>query len=296
MQEPLLFGQPLSLLFLYFLFYSFLGWAMETAYCSVLQKRFAIRGFLYGPICPIYGVGALMMVLFFKPLTGNLVLFYLVSTVSMSAWEYFVGWFLETTTHMKYWDYSNHRFNLHGRISLFVCLWWGLLSYLTIFHIHPRVAELFDGLPALPRQIIALVLFAVLAADAAATIHHLALAAKVMKKLDQAADELAVQAALARAEMRDRLSDAREELEAAIAEARAGRSERLARLQAEQPRLWARYEQLQERSERYTRHFRRAYQKLSSARYPHALRDLKLDAQAIRQRAAQRRKARKSED
>lgn len=292
MPEPLLFGQPLSLLFLYFICYSFLGWAMETTYCSVLQKRFVVRGFLYGPICPIYGVGALMMVLFFKPLTGNLVLFYLVSTVSMSAWEYFVGWFLETTTHMKYWDYSNHRFNLHGRISLFVCLWWGLLSYLTIFHIHPWVAGLFDGLAPFPRQIIALVLFAVLIADAAATIRHLALAARVMKKLDQAADELALQAALARAEMRDKLADARSELESAIAEARAGQSERLARVQAEQPKLWARYEQLQELSERYTRHFRNAYRNLSSARYARSLRNLKLDAPTIRQRAAQRRRQR----
>ena len=294
MAEPLLFQTPLSALFLYFILYSFLGWAMETAYCSVLQRRFVMRGFLYGPICPIYGVGALMMILFFKPLTGNLVVFYLVSTVSMSAWEYFVGWLLETTTHMKYWDYSNHRFNLHGRISLFICLWWGVLSYVTIFHIHPFVAGLVALAPTLVRQILALILAAALLADAVATVRHLALAARVMKKLEQTADELALQSALARAEVRDRVADAREELERTLAEARAGRAQRLERIQAEQPQLWARYQRLQELAERNTRHLRQTYVKLSSSRYAGSLRDLKLDAGDIRRRAEQRRQARKA--
>ena len=121
-------GYPLSTLVLYFCFYAFMGWLMETVYCSILEKRFVSRGFLHGPLCPIYGVGVLLMILFFKPLAGNIVVFYLVSTVTMSAWEYFVGWFLEVTTHMKYWDYSMSRFNLKCRICLWVCLIWGALS------------------------------------------------------------------------------------------------------------------------------------------------------------------------
>ena len=119
MPELMLLGYPLSTLFLYFCFYSCAGWCMETVYCSILEKRFVPRGFLHGPLCPIYGVGVLLMILFFAPLKGNLALFYIVSTVVMSAWEYFVGWFLEVTTHIKYWDYSMYRFNLKGRI----CLW-----------------------------------------------------------------------------------------------------------------------------------------------------------------------------
>ena len=292
MTEPSLFQIPLSTLFLYFILYSFAGWAMETAYCSLRQHRFVMRGFLYGPICPIYGVGALMMVLFFQPLTGNLVLFYVVSTISMSAWEYFVGWFLETTTHMKYWDYSDHRFNLHGRISLFVCLWWGVLSYLTIFHIHPVVEQLVAALPVLTRRLLALGLLFITLVDAVVTIRHLALAARLVKKLEQISDELALQSALARAEVKDRLEDAREDLERALAEARDGHSQRLLRIQTQQPQLWARYQQLQELAERHTRHCRQVYTKLSSARYDRSLRDLKLDAGAIRRRVAQRRRQR----
>ena len=300
MHEPILFGLPVSLLFLYFIFYSFVGWAMETTYCSVLERHFVIRGFLYGPICPIYGVGALMMVLFFQPLTGNLLVFYIVSTVSMSAWEYFVGWFLEVTTHMKYWDYSHHRFNLHGRISLFICLWWGVLSYITIYWIHPAVSGLFDGIPNLVRQILASVLFVIIATDAVFTIRNLALTAKLMRKLEQASDELALQLTLAKAEVRDRLEDAKDdfnlrkaearaEFDTVVAEAREGRDQRLAAFREKQPQLWDSYEQLQEKAERYTRHLRHSYRKMSASRYAHSFNALKRDADTIRQRVIRRR-------
>ena len=96
-------GYPILDLFLYFVFYSFLGWVMETCYCSICERRLVPRGFLYGPICPIYGIGVLLMILFFTPLKKNLVLFYVVAVAVMSSWEYFVAWLLETTTHVKYW-------------------------------------------------------------------------------------------------------------------------------------------------------------------------------------------------
>ncbi len=210
MPELTLLGHPLSSLFLYFCFYACAGWCMETVYCSTLEKRFVPRGFLHGPLCPIYGVGVLLMILFFEPLKGNLIVFYLVSTVVMSAWEYFVGWFLEVTTHMKYWDYSMYRFNLKGRICLWVCLVWGVLSYVCIFWIHPPVAILFAQIPLLTRQILAIVLASVLLADAIATIRELALMTKVLSALQGLSDELQLQVSLGKMELSDRLSDAKE--------------------------------------------------------------------------------------
>lgn len=190
MPEPSLLGYPLSTLILYFVFYSIVGWAMETVYCSIPARRFVPRGFLHGPLCPIYGAGVLLMILFFEPLKGNLFVFYIVSTATMSAWEYFVGWFLEATTHVKYWDYSKFRFNLKGRICLWVCLTWGVLSYVTIFWLHPPVAGLFDRLPPPARRISALVLTVLILTDAAFTIRELALVAKAMKKLEALSGKL----------------------------------------------------------------------------------------------------------
>ncbi len=208
---PELLGYPLTTLVLYFCFYSFAGWAMETVYCSLQARHFVARGFLHGPVCPIYGVGVLLMILFFQPLAGNIVLFYVVSTVCMSAWEYFVGWFLEATTHMKYWDYSDQPFNLHGRICLWVCLVWGVLSYVCVFWVHPPVARLIGSLPALARDILALVLTLAMLTDAVITVRELALMTRAMNRLRRMGDELQRAAGDARA----RLQAGRDDLIAA---------------------------------------------------------------------------------
>lgn len=213
MPELTFLGYPISTLVLYFVFYSFAGWLMETTYCSILEKRLVPRGFLHGPLCPIYGVGVLLMVLFFEPLAGNLFIFYVVSTVAMSAWEYFVGWFLEVTTHMKYWDYSMYKFNIKGRICLWVCLVWGGLSYVCIFWLHPPVAHLIGLIPLLVRQILALVLFVAVVADAVITIRELALMTKALEKLQTAGGELQLQMALGRAELNDKLQEIKESAE-----------------------------------------------------------------------------------
>lgn len=199
------FDYPIFDLFLYFIFYSFLGWAMETCYCSVCEHRLVPRGFLYGPICPIYGAGVLLMILFFTPLKRNLVLFYAVAVAVMSFWEYFVAWLLETTTHIKYWDYSNFRFNLKGRICLWVALVWGVLSYVVIFYIHPPIEARFGLIPLVLKYVLCGVLLAALLTDAAFTIHHLALISRLVVGVTNLGEELQVQLALGKAELTDKL-------------------------------------------------------------------------------------------
>ena len=186
-------GHPLPLLFLYFLWYSFLGWVMETIYCSCKERHFVFRGFLKGPICPIYGFGVLMMVLWLSHFIDNILLFYLIATVSMSAWEYFVGWLLEVTTHMKYWDYSQNRFNLKGRICLGTCLYWGVAAYAAIYWIHPATVRLFHLLSPLWQTALAAVLLAVTLTDTALTIRRLALTSGFLRKAEQVRRELETQ-------------------------------------------------------------------------------------------------------
>ena len=227
MSEPVVFGFPISLLFLYFVIYAFLGWILETVYCSVRERRFVARGFLYGPVCPIYGVGVLMMLCWFAPFTGQPLLFYVVATVCMSAWEYLVAWILETTTHIKYWDYSSRKFNLHGRICLSISLTWGVLAYLVIFWIHPVVAGLVERLSVFTIYVADVVLLVLLVADAAATIRELALLTAMLRKLTQMGEELQVQLALSRAELSDRLDEAREVLSDRLDDAKESISDRL---------------------------------------------------------------------
>lgn len=259
MTEPMFFGLPLSIAFLYFVVYSFLGWCHETIYCSLKERRLVSRGFLYGPLCPIYGVGVLMMICWFQPFMESPVIFYLVATICMSAWEYFVGWFLETTTHIKYWDYSMYRFNLKGRICLWVCLMWGVLSFLVLYFIHPLVAGYLARFNGVFLYFLDGVLLGVLLADATATVFQLAKTSQLMKKLRQAGDELRLQVHLGRAELSEFL-----------VEAKAGLSDRLEDLLPEQldeagRAAKERYDELMARTEIITRRFRGTYREMRAS-------------------------------
>lgn len=254
--EPMLWNTPISLIFLYFIFYSFLGWAMETIYCSAVERRFVVRGFLLGPICPIYGVGALLMILPLSFFKDNLVVFYLVATVTLSAWEYFVGWFLETTTHVKYWDYSHFKFNIKGRITLWVCLWWGVLAYVAVFFIHPRTEALFAQLTVTQRHVLAGVLFVLLLVDSVTTIRKLALTARLMRMIEEAGEEL-----------RERAREAGEELQGRVEDALDSFFEEHPDWGEGAERLRHRYEQLLEQAEYQSRRFQRRYRISSSFKH-----------------------------
>lgn len=279
MTEPLLFGLPISLAFLYFVIYSVMGWAMETVYCSVLQRHFVSRGFLYGPLCPIYGVGVLMMICWFQPLMDRPVVFYLTATVCMSAWEYFVGWFLETTTHIKYWDYSMYRFHLKGRICLWVCLTWGALSFLVLYFIHPRVAALTGKIPLIPRYVLDGFFLGALTSDAAATIYQLVRTSQLLGKLQRAGDELRLQAHLGKAELSDRLAEARSALSGYLEDLRPDQ------LDDRGKALKARYDDLMARTEILSRRFRAKYRGMTaSGSDKEALESVKRRGENVRRR------------
>ena len=274
-------GYPVTELFLFFILYSFLGWLMETCYCSILQRRLVPRGFLYGPICPIYGIGVLLMILFFTPLKGNLLLFYVVAVVVMSAWEYFVGWLLEVTTHVKYWDYSQYRFNLKGRICLWVALVWGGLSYLVIFWIHPPIQRLYDRVPPWLSTSLCWVLLVILVVDAVLTVRHLALMSKLISGVTAAAQQLQVQFALGKAEWS-------ELLQAHSAQLRERYGEQVAVLQES-------YRQQIAKLERQSRRFRNRYAHMRAVgRYRVRVEDIRAAADLAREtlalRKAERRK------
>ena len=274
-------GHPVTALFLYFMLYSFLGWLLETCYCSIRQRRLVPRGFLYGPVCPIYGAGVLLMILFFTPLKECLPVFYLVAVVVMSTWEYFVGWLLETTTHVKYWDYSNYRFNLKGRICLWVALVWGALSYLVIFWIHPPIQRLYAAIPPWLVGVLCALLLALLLVDTALTVRHLALISRLVAGVTAAGQQLQVQFALGRAELGDLLE---------------ARSAQLAEKYGQQAAaLRDSYRQQMLRLERQSRRFRRRYANMrASAHYVVRSEDIRAAARLAREELERKRARRRS--
>lgn len=129
---------------IYFITYSFLGWIMESIFRSVCEKRPINTGFLRGPFCPIYGIGAIIMILFLKNFSNNLILLFFISMVVFTIWEYLVGILLEKLFHTKYWDYSKHKFNFQGRICLMNSIFWGILGVVFIQYIHPFIENIIE--------------------------------------------------------------------------------------------------------------------------------------------------------
>ena len=196
------------------------------------------------------------MICWFQPFMGNPVIFYLMATVCMSAWEYFIGWFLETTTHIKYWDYSMYKYNLKGRICLWVCLTWGVLSYAVLYFIHPRIAALVERIEAIPRYILVGFFLGVLTADTTATIYQLVRTSQMLGKLQRVGDELRLQMYLGKAELSDKLVEAKEMF--------SGRLEDLLPDQLDEVGrgLKEKYDELMARTEAVSRRFRRGYREM----------------------------------
>ena len=122
-------------LWTYFIIYSICGWILESVYRSFREKKIINTGFLNGPMCPIYGIGAIIMILFLGKFSKNIIVLFLVSFIVLSIWEYIVGVYLEKTFKTKYWDYSDHKINIKGRVCLSNSICWGILGVLFIKYI-----------------------------------------------------------------------------------------------------------------------------------------------------------------
>ncbi len=177
---------------LYFFIYSFCGWLMETVLCSIREHRFINRGFLNGPLCPIYGCGILLILTFLLPVRDSIPraevavpVIFLAGAVLASAVEYFTSWAMEKLFHARWWDYSKHRFNLNGRICLSISAAWGLLAAVFVYQIQPHFESLIAWLYRLSSRlplIMAAVLLAALAVD---TVISARIARTLGNKLEQ---------------------------------------------------------------------------------------------------------------
>ncbi len=127
--------------FLYFIIYSFIGWLMEVVLKSKDEHKFVNRGFLIGPICPIYGFGVLLIILLVGNSKSDLLAVFLKSILVCSVLEYFTSYFMEKLFHARWWDYSKNKYNINGRICLETMLPFGILSTIVIYVVHPLVIK-----------------------------------------------------------------------------------------------------------------------------------------------------------
>ena len=150
---------------LFFFLYCFLGWVWESCYVSARQRRWVNRGFLHGPLLPIYGFGAVIILWATLPVRGSLALIFLLGMLAATALEYVTGAAMEALFKVRYWDYSGKPFNLNGHICLTCSLAWGAFSVLLVKVLHPPLEDLVLRLPAFLADALACVLTVYFTAD-----------------------------------------------------------------------------------------------------------------------------------
>lgn len=217
-------------IFLLLILYSFLGWCGEMIYCSIGQRKLCEkRGFLNGPLCPIYGHGALLVLVVLGQRWNNPISTFLIGMVLTSAVEYLTSYLMEKLFHMRWWDYSHHHFQLNGRICLLNSTLFGLACLVLRYVVHPRVMEpilwLFDHGLAVP---LALVLFVLYAADIVLSVRSAIQIGNRLEKLHAIYDELTEKLEALKAEQLQKQEAQRSRLEFALSEARQAAAERRA--------------------------------------------------------------------
>jgi uncharacterized membrane protein len=168
---------------LYLAIYSFIGWIVEVLYVFATSQKLENRGFLTGPFLPIYGVGALFLILLVYPYVDNPFVVFIASVLITSALEFFTHLALDKLFHIRLWDYSSRPFNLQGRICLQNSLLFGVLALFLIYVLHPVVTSVVKGLPATASIAIASTLLGILVFDAANSFFSLAKVRPAMDKV-----------------------------------------------------------------------------------------------------------------
>lgn len=160
-------------LFIYIVIYSFLGWCVEVGYAYKHQRKFVNRGFLFGPLCPIYGFCSICLISLLDSFKSNTFILFIMATLLTSFIEYFTGYLLEKIFKKKYWDYTEDPFNLHGRICLPFSLMWGGVSVLCVKVIQPILCTLIFNMPYYLHFSLFISLSTVIAIDFFATLYSL---------------------------------------------------------------------------------------------------------------------------
>ena len=174
----------------FFIIYCFLGWVWESAYVSVRKRKWVNRGFMHGPLLPIYGSGAVIVLFAALPFKGNVVAVYFAGMIAATILEYVTGAAMEALFKVRYWDYSDQRFNLNGHICLTSSLGWGFFSVVMVYWLHKPFER---AVLAIPENVLSPVIHVIMmlaAADFALSFKAAIELRDILVKLEQVKEEI----------------------------------------------------------------------------------------------------------
>lgn len=268
---------------LLFFIYSFLGWCVEVAFVAVTSGKIENRGFLNGPVCPIYGCGMLGVLVALTPVKSNVCLLFLGGMIICSAVELFGGWILDKIFHMRWWDYSKNKFNIGGYICLAFSIMWGIAVVFAVRFVHTPIMAIVKKIPKNAQLIIITVFVVIFIIDMVVTLKNLIGIKKSLGQLDKIAEDLhslgdqlkdvvgntAINAAEFAGESRDKIVEVAAEQKDKLVEVATGQKEKIAESTLEQreklaevtavqkERLASQKKELEKRMELYVEKIRR---------------------------------------
>lgn len=151
--------------FINFIIYSFIGYIVEVIYVSILEKKVLNRGFLCGPILPIYGIGATLMALLLKRYTHDIIALFVFGALIASVLEYYISYILEKAFHNRWWDYSKEKLNINGRICLNNAILFGIGSVIVVELLQPFFNNILSKINIIFLIVISVILLIILIAD-----------------------------------------------------------------------------------------------------------------------------------
>ena len=261
-----------------FFVYGFLGWCTEVAYAAAKQGKFVNRGFLNGPICPVYGIGVGVVVQFLTPVENNLVLLYISSTILVTVIEGITGFLLEKIFHNKWWDYSEQPLNIGGYVCVLFSLIWGVFCVLIVKIIHPLIYKVLTMIPL----VLGIVVMACLAVGLLADLYVTASGILKMNRRLEAMEKIA-------AELKDLSNkvgeniyenvmegmEFQEEKKEQFSNAREGLKERLEEPKARMEELKAKYEEMAENRTKVGERLVKAFPKMQSRQHKEIFEELR---------------------
>ena len=151
--------------FMLFIIYSFIGWSIEVVGKLIEKHKFINRGFLVGPICPIYGWGCIAIILLLSKYKSSPIVLFLMAIIICSILEYFTSYFMEKLFHVRWWDYTRRKYNINGRICAETMIPFGLLGCLVVYIVNPIFTGLLNKIPVNTLNILAIIIFTIYVID-----------------------------------------------------------------------------------------------------------------------------------
>lgn len=156
-------------IFYIFILYSILGWFMEVVIVSTKKRKITARGFLIGPWCPIYGFGALFITLLLKKYYDDPIALFIMSFLIGTILEYITSYLMEKLFHARWWDYSDHKFQINGRVSLTTSLGFGLLGLILVYILNPFFLRIIKNIPPIIFNITMIIILVIFLTDVIAS-------------------------------------------------------------------------------------------------------------------------------